>query len=264
MQGYAPINGLQMYYQIEGTGAPLVYIPPALGCAGLTSFAGLAESHAVITVDLQGHGRTADISHRPLSIEQYTDDVTCLLRHLGVERADFFGDSYGGAAAIMIAVRFPGLVRRVATHGATFGPADVAHNPQMVRFDKPPTADAAAFEFQREQYKRVAPDPNGWPRLWEKVSALQWDGFSAAELNSIAAPVLITIGDRDFVRLEHAVDTFRLIPNAELAVIPDSGHFALFSEPDKVIPIVKHFLEKPDARPPVATAGMGYRPGVTR
>jgi pimeloyl-ACP methyl ester carboxylesterase len=93
---------------------------------------------------------------------------------------------------------------------------------------------------------------------------LQWNGFSTAQLNSIAAPVLITLGDRDFVRLERAVDTFRLIPNAELAVIPDSGHVALFSEPDKVIPIVKHFLEKSDARPPVATAGMGYRPGDTR
>jgi pimeloyl-ACP methyl ester carboxylesterase len=76
--------------------------------------------------------------------------------------------------------------------------------------------------------------------------------------------VLILLGDRDFVRLEHAVETLKLIPNAELAVIPDAGHFALYSEPERVIPIVQHFLEKPERRTPVATAGMGYHPGETR
>jgi pimeloyl-ACP methyl ester carboxylesterase len=76
--------------------------------------------------------------------------------------------------------------------------------------------------------------------------------------------VLVIVGDRDFVRIEHAVETFRLIPNAELAVIPDAGHFVLYSEPERVIPVVKHFLEKAEKRRPVASAGMGYHPGETR
>jgi pimeloyl-ACP methyl ester carboxylesterase len=263
-RGYAPVNGLKMYYEIEGTGDPLVHIPPAFGYAGLKSFPALIRSHAVITMDLQGHGRTADIPDRPLTIEQYAKDVVGLLKHLGVAKADFFGESYGGVTAIMIAVRYPELVGRVATYGATFGPPQVAHNPQMVRFDRPPTAETREFAFQRESYEKVAPDPDYWPRIWEKVASFVWRGFSNEDLASITAPVLIALGDRDFVRLEHAVDTLRLIRNAELAVIPDAGHFALMSEHERVIPIIKHFLAKPEKRIPVATAGMGYHPGETR
>lgn len=263
-QGYAPVNGLRMYYEIEGAGAPLVYIPPALSCAGLNSFPGLIARHSVVTVDLQGHGRTADIPERPLSIEQYADDVVGLLKYLGIAKADLFGESYGGAAAVMIAARHPDIVDRVATYGATFGPSEVAHNRDMLRFDEPPTPDSPAFDFQRDSYRRVAPDPEYWSAFWNKLAQLQWNGFSTEELASIAAPVLIALGDRDFVRLEHAVETMRRIPNAELAVIPDAGHFALFSEQARVIPIIQHFLEKPGRRLPVATAGMGYQPGETR
>lgn len=262
--GYAPVNSLQMYYTIEGTGEPLVYIPGAFGYAGLTSFPALVQRHSVITVDLQGYGRTADIPDRPLSIEQYTKDVVGLLKYLGIAKADFLGESYGGAVAIMIAARHPELVGRVATYAATFGPPEIAHNPEMVRFDRPPTAGARSFAFQRESYGKVAPDPDYWPRLWDKVASIQWRGLSREELTSIKAPVLIVLGDRDFVLLEHAVDTMRLIPNAELAVIPDAGHFALLSEQERVTPIVKYFMEKPEQRIPVATAGMGYHPGESR
>jgi pimeloyl-ACP methyl ester carboxylesterase len=110
----------------------------------------------------------------------------------------------------------------------------------------------------------VAPDPDYWPKLWNKVSGIQWNGFSNEELASIKAPVLIALGDHDFVRLEHAVETFKVIPNAELAVIPDAGHFALFSEEERVIPVVEHFLGKPEKRVPIATGGTGYHRGETR
>jgi pimeloyl-ACP methyl ester carboxylesterase len=255
-----------MYYEIEGTtaGDPLVYIPNAFGFAGLISFPALLESHSVITMDLQGHGRTADIRDRTLSIEQYANDVVALLKHLGVARADFFGFSFGGNTAAMIALRHPELVRRVATWGATFGPPQAAHNPAMLRFDRPPTADDRAFAFKREAYKRVAPHPEQWPALWAKVAGLAWEGFSGEELASIEAPLLIALGDRDFVRVEHAVEAARRIPNGELAVVPDAGHNAPMSEPERVIPIIKYFLEKPEKRNPVATAGMGYHPGETR
>jgi pimeloyl-ACP methyl ester carboxylesterase len=93
IHGYAPVNGLKMYYEIEGTGDPLFYIPPAFGLAGLKSFPALTQSHKVITMDLQGDGRTADIPERPLSIEQYVKDVVCLLKFLGISKADFFGES---------------------------------------------------------------------------------------------------------------------------------------------------------------------------
>ncbi len=263
-QKYAPVNGLKMYYEIEGTGDPLVYIPPAFGFAGLKSFPALVQRHSLITVDLQGNGRTADIPERPISIEQYAQDVVALLKYLGISRADFFGESYGANAASMIAVRYPGLVRRVVTYGATFGPPQNVLDPETTHVEHPPTAEARNILFQRENYKKVAPDPNYWPKIFAKVGSIQWEGFSKEELASIKAPMLIIAGDRDFVRVEHAVETFKVIPNAELAVIPSASHFVLFSEQERVIPVVKHFLEKPEKRIPLATAGTGYHPGETR
>lgn len=262
--GYAPVNDLKMYYEIEGTGDPLVYLPPAFGFAGLKSFPALAQNHSLIAVDFQGHGRTADIPGRPITLEQNAKDVAGLLKHLDISRADLFGESYGGVIATMLAIRHPELVGRVATYGAAFGPPRAAHNPEMLRFEHPPTPDSKCFQFQKAAYRIVAPDPEYWPTFWNKVISIRWDGFSNEELASIKAPVLIAVGDHDFVRIEHALETFRRIPNAELAVIPDAGHFAVFSEQDRVIPVVDHFLTKPAKNIPVATAEMGYRPAETR
>jgi pimeloyl-ACP methyl ester carboxylesterase len=103
-RGYAPVNSLKMYYEIEGSGDPLVYIPPAFGCAGMKAFPSLGERHSVITIDLQAHGRTVDIPDRPLTLERHAKDVAGLLKYLGISKADFFGESYGGGIATLIAV----------------------------------------------------------------------------------------------------------------------------------------------------------------
>jgi len=263
-QGYAPVNGLRMYYEIEGTGEPLVFIPPAFGFAGQHSLPALRERHAIITVDLQGHGRTADIPNRPLAIEQHAEDVVALLKHLGISKTDFVGESYGGNTAAMIAVRHPEVVRRVATYSATFSAPPSTLDPVTTQYSRPPTAESRNIRFQRESYERVAPDPSSWPKIYDKLARMQWLGFSKAELASIKAPVLIIQGDHDFVRLEHSVEILKQIPRAELAVIPSASHFALSSEPDRVVPIIEHFLEKSDQQLPLATAERGYHPGETR
>ena len=264
INGYAPVNGLKMYYEIEGTGDPLVFIPPAFGFAGRESFPELVQNHSVITVDLQGNGRTADIPERPISIEQYAKDVVGLLKYLKIAKADFLGESYGGDTAAFIAVHNPELVRRVATFSATFAPSPDTLNPATTHYDQPPAAETRDIQFQRESYKKVAPDPNYWPRIYEKVGNIQWQGFSKEELASIRVPFLILQAYHDFVRLEHSVATVKLIPHAALAVIPDASHFALSSEQQRVIPIIKHFLEQPETRLPLATANTGYHPGETR
>ena len=187
-----------------------------------------------------------------------------MLKYLGISKADIFGESYGANVAVMIAVRYPELVRRVATYGATFAPPQIALNPETTHSELPPAADGRNIRFQRESYKKVAPDPDYWPRMFDKVYRIEWQGFSKEELASIKSRVLIAVGDHDFVRVEHAVASFRLIPKAELAVIPDASHYPLSSEPEKVIPIVKDFLEKPEKRIPLATAATGYHPGETR
>ncbi len=262
--GHASVRGLRMYYEIEGEGAPLVFVPPAFGVAGSKSFAGLLASRAILTMDLQGNGRTADIPDRPISIEQYAEDVVALLDHLEIPRADFLGESYGGNTAAMIAVRHPERVRRVATYSATFSPPPSTLEPSTVHFERPPTAEGRHIRFQRESYEKVAPDPSYWPAIYDKVGSIVWKGFSKEELASIQAPMLILQGDHDFVRLEHSVEAFRLVPRAELAVIPSASHFALSSEPERVLPIIQHFLEKPGEELPLATAELGYHPGETR
>lgn len=261
---YAPINGLKLYYEIEGTGDPLIYIPAAFGVAGVNSFPALVQIRSVITVDLQGHGRTADIPERPLTLQQHAKDIVGLLKHLGITKADFLGESYGGAISTILALHHPELVGRIATYGATFGPPQVAVDPEMLRFSVPPTPYSRCFQFQRENYKKVAPDPDNWPTFLGKMASIEWNGFSNEELASIKAPILIAVGDHDFVRIEHAVETFSLIPDAELAVIPDAGHFVLHSEPNKVIPVVQQFLQKCAKKIPIATAETGYHPGETR
>lgn len=160
----------------------------------------------------------------------------------------------------MIAIRYPELVRRVVTYAATFAPPPTTLNPETTHYDHSPTAETRDVQFQRESYMKVAPDPNYWPKIYEKVGKIQWKGFSKEELASVKVPFLVVQGDHDFVRIEHSVETVKLIPHAELAVIPSASHFALSSEPERVIPVIKHFLEKSENQLPLATANVGYHP----
>jgi pimeloyl-ACP methyl ester carboxylesterase len=146
-----------MYYEMEGTGDLLVFIPPAFGFSGLESFPALVENHTVLTVDLQGNGRTVDIPERQLSIERYAEDVVGLLNYLGIAKADLFGESYGANTAIMIAVRHAEVVGRVATYGATFGPPKVALNPRTTHFDQPPTAESSTSNIRERTTREWLP-----------------------------------------------------------------------------------------------------------
>jgi pimeloyl-ACP methyl ester carboxylesterase len=250
--GYAPVNGLQMYYEISGTGKPAVYIHPVFGHAG--AIPGLTNNRQWIGMDLQGHGRTADID-RPMTFEQHADDIAALLKHLQIEQADFFGDSIGGNIAVMMAVRHPKLVRRVASYGGTL---------TGLRIPATLTPDADAFKRQRENYQKVAPDPKHWPTFFAKVQKMEWKGISEDELKAIKTPVLIAAGDHDFFPVERYAEWSRMIPNGQLAIIPDASHFVLISEPEKLLPTVAAFLDAPTPSVPIGTPKTGYYPGVTR
>jgi pimeloyl-ACP methyl ester carboxylesterase len=254
--GYAPVNGLKMYYEISGEGKPAVYIHPIVSHCALIS--GLTKNRQWIAMDLQGHGRTADID-RPMTCEQHADDIAALLKHLKVEQADFFGDSFGGTIALTMAVRHPKLVCRVVSYGGSFAPFPRGTAPAL-------TPDSDAFKWKREEYQKVAPDPKQWPTLFEKVlkSGMEWKGFSPDELNAIKAPVLIVCGDHDLIPVERYAEWSRKIPNAQLAIIPGASHFVLFSEPEKLLPTIAAFLDAPTPKVPLGTAITGYYPGVTR
>jgi pimeloyl-ACP methyl ester carboxylesterase len=252
--GYAPMNGYEMYYEIHGTARArtLVTIHPAWGTANV--FPSLIRNRQLIAVELQGHGRSTD-SDRPLTFEEEADDIAALFRYLEIEQADFFGESSGGVVAMMMAVRYPGLAGRVATYGTGFG--------SLGGGTKRP-ADAYPFHFPREGYERVALDPAHWPVLFDKVQSIEWQGFSEDELRSIKAPVLIAAGDHDFPEVEHSLAISRLIPNAQLAIVPGASHFVLSSDPDKLLSIVATFLDEPMSDVPFGTPATGYHPGVTR
>lgn len=259
IEGHAPVNGLQMHYAINGRGKPAVYIHAAWSHGGV--HAALTGNRRWIAPDLQGHGRTPDID-RPLSFEQSADDIAALLKHLGVVEADLLGESFGGVIALYIALRHPDLVRRVVAYGAPWNSEGYPEHllGQFIAL----SAGDDAVRFQRDNYRAVAPDPARWPVLFEKVHKNRWNGFSREELQSIRAPVLLASGDRDWLRLEHLLEMFRLIPNAQLAVIPDAGHFLLYSEPERLLPVVAAFLDGSDTREPLATPSTGYQPGATR
>jgi pimeloyl-ACP methyl ester carboxylesterase len=253
--GYAPVNGLKMYYETTGEGNPAVFIHPVAGHCGLVP--GLTKNRQWIAMDLQGHGRTADIG-RPMTCEQHADDVAALLNYLKIEQADLFGDSFGGTIAVMMTVRHPQLVRRVVSHGGSLAPYP------GTAADRPP-AESDVVKWQREEYQKVAPDPKQWPTLFDKAtkSLFAWQGFSADQLKAIKAPALIACGDHDLIPVERCAEWSRMIPNAQLAVIPDSGHFVLFSEPEKLLPTVAAFLDAPTPKVPIGTHN-GYFPGLTR
>ncbi len=261
--GHAPVNGLEMYYEIHGRGRPLVTIHPFVGLANV--FPSLTRNRQLIAVELQGHGRTADID-RPLSFEQDADDVAALLKHLRIGPADVFGESLGGIVAMQMAVRHSRLVRRVATYGSAFGRLEDVTLPESLAEFMSLTPDHPSVQFQRESYQRVAPHPAEWPTLFTKVTRRAWKGFSHDELRSIQVPVLIAAGDHDVLgpRLEHLLETSRLIPNAQLAIVPDAGHFLLNEDPEKLLPIIATFLDRAESVVPFATTKTGYHPGVTR
>jgi pimeloyl-ACP methyl ester carboxylesterase len=254
--GYAPVNGLKMYYEIRGEGKPAVFIHPIVSHCGLIR--GLTGNRRWITMDLQGHGRTADIN-RPMTCEQHADDIALLLKHLNIVEADFFGDSFGGAIAVMMAVRHPRLVRRVVTYGSPLAPIPKETSALV-------TPDSDLIKWEREEYQKVAPDPTQWPTLLAKVlkCGIEWRGFSPDELKAIKAPVLIACGDHDLIPVERCALLSRMIPNAQLAVVPDASHFVLFSEPEKLLPTVAAFLDAPTPKAPLSTLKTGYFPGMTR
>ncbi len=243
---YAAVNGLKMYYQVEGTGRPLVLLHGGVctieACMGAVR-AQLAKGHRTIAMEQQGHGRTADID-RPLSYDQMAEDTAALLKQLKVEGADVVGYSMGGAIALRLAVKYPELVRKVVVFGTGYSAGGFP--PGFLDGFKTLKAEDIPAAF-RQQYEKVAPDPKRWPALVEKIKGLVNNArdLTPDDLKSIKAPVLVMVGDADIVRPEHAVEMFRLIPNAKLGILPVSDHFAFVQRSDWIVAMTKAFLEAP-------------------
>ena len=260
--GYVPVNGLDMYYEIHGEGSPLALFHGAMGTIE-SCFANLlpalAAARQVVAIELQGHGHTADVD-RPLSYQQMAADAAVLLEALGIGMADLVGYSMGGAVALQLAMQHPRLVRRVVFAGGTAYRRDGLY-PEMLE-EPESAADDLTGSAWHQAYVQVAPDPSRWPRLVAKNQDLDrtFAGWPDEDIQALAAPVLLIIGDSDIVRPEHTMKMFRLLgggvigdlaglPASQLAVLPGTSHVGLLDRVDWLQSMILEFLGSPKPRP---------------
>ena len=256
---YAEVHSLKMYYEKHGAGFPLVLLHGGLSAIG-TSFGkllpGLARGRQVIAIEQQAHGHTADID-RPLTYRQMAEDTVALLSQIGIEQADFFGYSIGAGIAIEIAIEHPSVVRKLVAATPIFT-ADGFHPGVLAGMEALQPEHLAGSPFE-EEYARIAPHPQDWPRLITKVKQLnrEFVDWSPEAIASIKVPILLIAGDCDIVRPEHVVDLFRLLgggvpgdnvglPNVQLAVLPGTTHITLVDSPQWLVPMITGFLDASD------------------
>jgi len=258
---YADVNGINLYYEIHGTGRPLILLHGGLGALEMfgPNLPALAQGHRVIAVDLQGHGRTADID-RPLRVQFMADDIAALIRKLGLERPDIMGYSLGGGVALQIAIRHPDVVGKLVIASAPF--RRNGFYPEILGMQM--QVNAAAIEGMKQTpmyqlYMSLAPRPQDFPRLLDKIGeAMKQDFDFSSDIAKIQATTLIVAGDADIFPPAHAVEMFGLLGGGkrdggwdgsgrsknQLAILPGRTHYTLFMDP-ALAEVVIPFLDEP-------------------
>lgn len=223
ISGYAPVNGLQMYYEIHGEGAPLVLIHGG-GSTIQTTFGRilplLARHYKVIAVELQAHGHTSD-RDAPESFEQDADDVAALISHLHISRASFFGFSNGGNTAMQVAIRHPGIVHKLILASAFYKREGLL--PGFFDGMKQATIDVMPQSL-KDAFLQINPDSTKLLNMFnkDKERMLNFTDWKDEVLTSIKAPALIITGDKDVMLPGHSVSMSGLIPDCRLAILPSS------------------------------------------
>ena len=249
------VNGMQMYYEVSGTGDPLVVLHgaymniPSMGAI----IPRLAATHKVYAIEFQGHGRTTDID-RPITYHNLADDVAAFMDKVGLAKADVFGYSMGAAVGLQLAIRHPQKVNKAALASVAYDvrgwqPAFIAFIPQM-------TVDFFVNMPMAAEYKKFAADTNGFPELVRKLIALEKEPMAwEQDVRQLKTPVLIISGDADVATLEHSIAMFRLLgggvmgdmgkplPASRLAVLPATSHTAVITQTDLLYSFIEPFLK---------------------
>src|SRR5207248_2085337 len=247
---YAEVNGINLYYETHGAGRPLILLHGGLGSGEMFGpvLPVLAERHRVIAVDLQGHGRTADID-RPIDVRLMADDIAALIDHLALASPDVVGYSLGGGVALQTAAQYPTKVRRLVVVSANIRPDAIY--PEMRA--QQGQVNAAAAEFMKDTpmyqlYQRVAPRPEDFPRLLTKMGeSMSKDYDFTDEVRGLKVPTLIVAGDADMAPPSHYVEVFKLLGGGlrdggwmgegrpkdghALAILPGVTHYNLGDSP---------------------------------
>jgi pimeloyl-ACP methyl ester carboxylesterase len=261
--GYADVNGLKMYYEVYGQGKPIVllhgsYMSIPLNWSHIIPL--LAKDRKVIVTEMQGHGRTKDIS-REFSYEGMADDVSGLLKHLSIDSADIVGYSMGGGVAFQFAVRHPEQVRRLVVLSGTY-----KHDgwwPDVEASYATFTPDMFKGTPIQKQYDSLGNDPARFPEFVKKVISIDLKPYDwSKDVKKIQAPIFMAIGDADGIRYEHALELFRAkgggkmgdihgLPKSRLAIIPGTTHIGMMQRADWLIPMITDFLDSDlNATPP--------------
>lgn len=258
---YAEVNGIKLYYEVHGKGKPLVLLHGGLGASEMfgPNLVTLAKGRQVVAVDLQGHGRTADID-RPLSVELMADDIAALIKHLKLERPDVMGYSLGGGVALGTVIRHPEAVGKVVAVSAVIRRS--AYYPEILAQQAhvgPEAAEAMKKTPMYELYARLAPRPEDWGRLLGKIGeAMKKDFDYSKAVAGIKNPTMIVAADADLFPPAHAVEVFGLLgggkrdggwdgsgrPTARLAILPGLTHYNIFAAPALYTTVIP-FLDEP-------------------
>jgi pimeloyl-ACP methyl ester carboxylesterase len=258
---YAEVNGINLYYETYGTGEPLVLLHGGVGSIEMFGevLSMLAEGHQVVAVDLQGHGRTADID-RPLSYEFMADDIAALIKQLGFEKADVMGYSLGGGVTLRTAIQYPDVVRRLVLVSTTFKrdgwyPEILAGQAAMNAEAAEPMKQTPLYQF----YATIAPRVEDWPVLITKLGELLAQDYDwSQEVAQIKIPTLLVFGDADAIYTSHAAAFFELLgggqkdggwdgsgmSKARLAILPGLTHYTIFNSPVLATTVIP-FLDAP-------------------
>lgn len=244
---YAHVNGLKMYYEVHGSGEPLVLLHGGAGAIEIFAeiLPALADHHQVIGVDLQAHGRTADID-RPLRYELMADDIAALVEHLRLERVDVMGYSLGGGVALRTAIQHPDAIGKLVLVSAPFRRSgwypEVLERVGRISESAEPMKRSPMYQL----YASIAPRPEDWTVLFAKLGELLRRDYDwSEEVKLLRAPALIAVGDADGVRASHAVEFFELLgggktdagrdgskrPISRLAILPYVTHYDIFASP---------------------------------
>jgi pimeloyl-ACP methyl ester carboxylesterase len=248
--GYAPVNGLQLYWESYGEGPPLVLLHGGMLTIELnfaTLIPTLAGSHRVIGVEQQGHGRTGTID-REITYRNLASDVVALLDQLSIDRATVVGHSMGGGVAWELAVSHPDRVsaivpmstsvRREGLHPDLSDPSTFETSPIM-----PTAQDFADFSAA---YQRLSPHPEKFEEFLATLGAMDqhFAGWSDEQLAAISCPVLVVQGDHDFTLVDHAAFILDRVPGAALAVLPDTTHMQVTRRGTYLLPMLDRFFDK--------------------
>jgi pimeloyl-ACP methyl ester carboxylesterase len=211
---YADVNGVHLYYEVHGSGRPLVLLHGGLGAGEMFApvLPAFAADHQVILVDLQGHGRTADVD-RPIDTRLMADDIAALIRELGLEKPDIVGYSLGGGVAFWTAVKYPQLVNKLVIVSTNITrdaiPAEMLAQQAQVNSS---AVEALKATPMYELYQRLAPRPEDFGRLLDKIGESMSKDFDfSEELRSIQVPTLLVAADADMAPPSHYVEAFKLL-----------------------------------------------------